>query len=264
MKDMAIEQVTAEDEAVEVVEAPVDKTRSAQDYAAAVQAVADLAAIVIQVVPGLDEFKLASKIAAALPRVAKVVKEVAPVLDNPVVVDAVEKAKEGVPDAAKAVLDKTVEVKDAALKPIVDKKAEADAAKARKEARRSIVESAESMTVADFEKRFATYKSLDEGDGLGYLGHPGCYVFLLLGKGLKKDLAEYREVYVGSSEADMGRSISDELKGLGNVDVYADFKYGQSLCILPYPCAADKVEALRDSLIVALDANVSYNSREEA
>lgn len=261
MKDATIEQKPFEAEDLEIKDAPVDKSRSAQDYAAAVQVVADLAAIVIQVVPGLEEYKLASKVAAVLPRVAKALKDVAPVLDNPVIVDAVEKAKEGVPDAAKAVLDKTVEVKDAALKPMMDKKAEAEAAKARKEARRSIVESAEAMTLADFKKRFSTYKSLDEGDGLGYLGQPGCYVFLLLGKGLKKDLADYREVYVGSSDRDMGRAVSDEIKGFGNVDVYADAKYGQNLYVLPYPCAADKVEALRESLIVALDANVSYNSR---
>lgn len=244
---------------LELSEAPADQTRTAKDYAEAVEAIADLAAVAVEFVPGLGKVKAVGKAAKILPKAAKALKVAAPALDNAMVAGAIDKAKEGAPGAAKAALGKAVEAKDAALKPMMDKKAEAEVAKARKEARRSVVESAEAMTVSDFEKRFATYKSLSEGDGLGYLGQPGCYVFLLLGKGLRRDLADYREVYVGSSSSDMGRAISDELKGLGNVDVYADAKYGQNLYVLPYPCAADRVADLEDSLIVALDANVSYN-----
>ena len=246
----------------EVKESPVDANRGADDYVEAVEMIAELASVVVDVVPGLGNVKAVGKAAAIAPKAVKVLRKAAPVLNNEIVADAVVKAKENAPDAAKVVLGKAAGAKDSVLKPVRDKKAEMEAAKARKKARRSVIEAAEVLTIEEFKKRYATYKSLSEGGGMGYLEYSGCYVFILA-KGLKRDLADYREVYVGSSLHNMGLAISEELEGKGNPDVYADAKYGQSLHILPYPCVEDKVAALKESLVVALDANVSYNSREQ-
>lgn len=72
---------------------------------------------------------------------------------------------------------------------------------------------------------------------------------------------EFKELEQSEAPVDQTRTaMADELKGLGNVDVYADAKYGQNLYVLPYPCPEDKDEALEESLIIALDANVSYNA----
>ena len=93
----------------------------------------------------------------------------------------------------------------------------------------------------------------------GYLAYPGCYVVLTFGKGVKQDdYGKFRDVYVGAS-ANMGAAIRADFVGLGDPDVYADVKYEQDVRVLVFPCAEENLERLRQSLIVALDADASYN-----
>lgn len=93
----------------------------------------------------------------------------------------------------------------------------------------------------------------------GYLAYPGCYVVLTFGKGVKQDdYGKFRDVFVGAS-SNMGAAIRADFVGLGDPDVYADVKYKQDVRVLVFPCAEENLERLRQSLIVALDADMSYN-----
>lgn len=93
----------------------------------------------------------------------------------------------------------------------------------------------------------------------GYLAYPGCYVVLTFGKGVKQDdYGKFRDVYVGAS-SNMGVAIRANFIGLGDPDVYADVKYQQDVRVLVFPCAEENLDQLRQSLIVALDADASYN-----
>lgn len=73
------------------------------------------------------------------------------------------------------------------------------------------------------------------------------------------DYSEYRDIYVGKSLS-MGRSVYDDVSGKGDVDVYADVKYKQDVYVLLFPCREDKLDQLKGSLVVALDADASYNA----
>ena len=93
----------------------------------------------------------------------------------------------------------------------------------------------------------------------GYLAYPGCYVVLTFGRGVKQDdYGKFRDVFVGAS-ANMGAAIRADFVGLGDPDVYADVKYKQDVRVLVFPCAEENIDRLRQSLIVALDADMSYN-----
>ncbi len=98
------------------------------------------------------------------------------------------------------------------------------------------------------------------GGAGSYLAFVGCYVFVTRDAlAMKDDFSHPRGVYVGRSR-DMGTSIRADLVGLGNPDVYADFKYKQNLCVLLYPCNECDLDQLESSLIVTLDADASYNA----
>ena len=97
----------------------------------------------------------------------------------------------------------------------------------------------------------------------GYLAYPGCYVVLTFGRGVKQDdYGKFRDVFVGAS-ANMGAAIRADFIGLGDPDVYADVKYKQDVRVLVFPCAEENIDRLRQSLIVALDADMSYNRVRE-
>lgn len=65
-------------------------------------------------------------------------------------------------------------------------------------------------------------------------------------------------MYAGKSD-NIGASIYSDLTGGGNVDIYADVKYKQHVYVLLYPCAPKKAGQLESFLIIALDADESYN-----
>lgn len=241
--------------------------KSAQDYANAISAVADIAGIVVEFIPGVSAAK---KVARFAPLAAKVAQKAAPILDEHAgsINAVVDSARESAPNALKtatglakkgggAVASTVGKAFSTVTSPV---KSSMDASRNRKaqiEAHRKIIEHATaSMSVESFCENRAQHEQLSGGGG--YLDHSGCYIFLTLGKGAKKDLASYRAVYVGAS-SNVGRSISDEIAGKGNADVYADIKYDQGVHILFYPCGESEMEKMRDSLIIALDADESYN-----
>lgn len=93
----------------------------------------------------------------------------------------------------------------------------------------------------------------------GYLSYSGCYVIATYSSPVRKDdYSAFRELYVGKSD-NIGASIYSDLTGGGNVDIYADAKYKQHVYVLLYPCAPEKAGQLESFLIIALDANESYN-----
>lgn len=52
--------------------------------------------------------------------------------------------------------------------------------------------------------------------------------------------------------------------GLGNPDVYTNMKHSQDMQLLVFFCGADKVEALQDSIIAALDATSRITGSTES
>lgn len=106
---------------------------------------------------------------------------------------------------------------------------------------------------------FAQPQAIAPASAAGYLAYPGCYVVLTFGKGVKQDdYGKFRDVFVGAS-SNMGAAIRADFVGLGDPDVYADVKYKQDVRVLVFPCAEENLERLCQSLIVALDADMSYN-----
>lgn len=114
------------------------------------------------------------------------------------------------------------------------------------------------LSVKNFMKNYEEHAKLSGESGDEYINQSGCYIFLVLGKKPGAQLYDYRAVYVGAS-TNLGKSIKDEIEGRGNIDVYADVKYDQNVHVLFYPCAEDELERIKGSLIIALDADESYN-----
>ncbi len=116
------------------------------------------------------------------------------------------------------------------------------------------------MPVSQFLENWETQRRLDQRTGDGYLAYSGCYALATYATSVKKDdYGSFRDIYIGKS-CNMGASIHDDIVGRGNVDVYADVKYKQHVYVLLYPCSEDKLDDLEHSLIVALDADTSYNA----
>lgn len=68
----------------------------------------------------------------------------------------------------------------------------------------------------------------------------------------------YDGVFVGCG-ADLGRAVLKELTGLGNPDVYADFKYKRDVQVFLFPCALEDMEEKAAHLSEVLGADASYN-----
>ena len=257
--------------------APSQRTEA--DYAEALSTILDIADIALSFVPAAGAAKGVVKLAAKAAPTAKVAvvgaKKV--VANNPelagkaaqAVSAASSAAAQSAPDVmAKAggmfskVKNSIGSAASAATSTVKEKAQEASAAreemKSREEARRVLLEGAGLRLEAD--KFLENWKVSSLGaDANQYLAFPGCYVALTFGKlSRKSDFARFRDVYVGGAEY-VGEAIWKDLVGLGNPDVYADVKYDQDVQLLVFPCDANKVEALRDSIIVALDADESYN-----
>ena len=258
----------------------VVEERSAEDYRGALDAVLSVAEGVLLAVPTPQ-----IKVVGAAIGVAKtaasfahdhhdVILEVAPLVAPAaekaadIAKNVAAKAPDGVGRGAGKVLDVA---KDAAgalgaaasqacdsvggkVRGVADKHAQE---KARKEARRTLLDGAGTrMPVKRFVENWSMQEPLSSGD---YLNFAGCYVIATYGKAVKKDdYGEYRDVYVGQSRS-MGRSIHDDIVGKGNPDVYADIKYDQDVYILLFPCQEEQLDRLEESLVVALDADASYN-----
>lgn len=168
----------------------------------------------------------------------------------------VEKALGTVKGAASAVGEKGSRVGNS-IRSKVDARAEE---KARKEARRAILDGAGiRMSSEQFLDNWKSQEKIPGQTSEGYLSYSGCYVIATYPSSVRKDdYSTFRDLYVGKSN-NIGTSIYSDLTGEGNVDVYADVKYKQHVYVLLYPCAPEKADQLESSLVIALDADESYN-----
>lgn len=258
---------------------PVSNQRTEADYAEALSTILDIADIALSFVPAAGAAKGVVKLAAKAAPTAKVAvvgaKKV--VASNP---ELAGKAAQAVSAASSAAAQSAPDVMakaggvfskvkssigsaaSAATNTVKEKAQEASAAreemKSREEARRVLLEGAGLRLEAD--QFLENWKASSLGaDANQYLAFPGCYVALTFGRlSRKNDFARFRDVYVGGAKC-IGEAIWKDLVGLGNPDVYADVKYDQDVQLLVFPCDASNVEALRDSIVVALDADESYN-----
>lgn len=244
--------------------------KSASQYADAINVISDIVDVAIDFIPGGSVGKKVIKYA---PKVMRAAQAAAPVLDrhSDSINAAVGKVKDGAPDAVKAaagaakkggsvIAGAVGKAFSAVSNPIRENIEESRDKKAQIEAHRAIIDhAAGNFTVEKFLDNQAEHEKLSASQGGSYMEYPGCFIFLVLGKGIKRDFADYKAVYVGASQ-DVGSGINNEIEGRGNPDVYADIKYDQNVRILFYPCAESELDRMKDSLIVALDADESYNS----
>lgn len=236
--------------------------KSSQVYSNAIDIIAEVVDVAIDFVPGGNAAKRVAKLA---PHAVRAAKKVAPILDehSDQINDAIGAAKQAVPDVAKkggdAIAEAFGKAFDAVSSPIKEAVDASKDKKAQKEAHKKIVDHAfGTLSVKNFMKNYEEHAKLSGESGNEYMDQPGCYIFLVLGKKPGTQLYDYRAVYVGASTG-LGKSVRDEIEGRGNVDVYADVKYDQNVHVLFYPCAEDELERMKDSLIIALDADESYN-----
>ena len=86
----------------------------------------------------------------------------------------------------------------------------------------------------------------------------GCYAIATMKSAREKELSAYEDIYVGCGKS-MGFNIYTQLRGFGNVDVYADFKFKKPMMILLFPCEEKDLETLFEALVRDLQAEKSYN-----
>lgn len=253
------------------------KQRTAEDYAKALEgisAILDAADLVLSFIPGGSTPKAVAKLATHLPKVKAAVdaapamlEKASPLIDKvgAVAPDAARKAASAVTSAAggagKAVGDAVSAQADAIAQTFRDAADAREEERARREARKLIFDSAGvSQSAETFLKNWAAHNVPGKAAPLKYLGYSGCYVTVVTEGVVKEsDFGRMKNVFVGQS-VDLGAAIYADFIGLGNVDVYADVKYKQHVYVLLYPCAEADMEKLHDSLIVALDADKSYNA----
>ena len=257
----------------EAQESSIDRpsSKSAQDYANAVNAVLNVVELAVSFVPAggavttaakkaVRYAPLARKAVEQLPNVAPVAKRAANAIGEkaPVMVSAgVGKVTDTAKGLASFLGKKGHEVGES-IRGIADAHAQK---KAREEARQALLDGAGiRMSVEQFMENRETQMKLAGAAGDGHLAYAGCYAIATYSSAVKKDgFGLYRDIYIGKSE-NMGESIFADLTGMGNVDVYADVKYKQHVYVMLYPCAPDKLDTLEASLIAALDADDSYNA----
>ena len=257
-------------DAAEAADASAQGTaaHTSAEYAEALENVAAILETAIGFVPSGVATGAVGAAKKALPlmrKLAGALPDLAPVVD-PLVAQAPEAAR-AVGDAAAraggAVADAAGAAAHAVADPVRAGLAARQAERARKEARKAIIAgAATSMPLARFSQSLAAHESLAPAGGTG-ARLPGCYVILRVERGIGHDLADFADVYVGASD-DMWSAVEGELAGYGNPDVYADAKYDAGVHVLMYPCAPEDLAQLRASLVVALDADASYNARELA
>lgn len=242
------------------------RAKTAEDYQAAVDAVFNVAGMAVDALcPKAKIGKVA--VAAALP-VVRAAAQAAPYVGKmaqPTLAkmadaapDAVQRAGAAIGDAAVGAAGAVGAAAKKAFDPIGDALDARKETQAQVEARRVLLEGAGvRMSVERFRENKASHEFASTGEG--YLGYSGCYAFAVYEHAPKeKGFGRYHDIYIGKSD-DIGRSIADDLAGRGNVDVYADVKYEQDALLFLFPCQVENLERLHQSLIVALDADESYN-----
>ncbi len=140
-----------------------------------------------------------------------------------------------------------------------EKKEAKEQSKASEEARRKTVSSSlPAITAEEFYKNFEN--NVVDGSDLdsGYMGFTGCYAILTMKSSREKDLSSYKDVFVGCGKS-VGLAVYSQLRGLGNIDVYADFKFKEPMWVLSYPCDEDELGPRFADLLQSLQAAESYN-----
>ncbi|MDO5120300.1 MAG: hypothetical protein Q4G41_06495 [Coriobacteriales bacterium] len=139
-------------------------------------------------------------------------------------------------------------------------RAEAEAAKVIKQARQTILESADlRTTIPKLVERLGTSNDEELMKYMQILDSPGCFVIATYGKlDLDKDLTDFHGVYVANAET-VGEGIALAISRAGCPDVYADIKYKQNVVIYVFNCAANEMKYRTNALIEAMGAIESYN-----
>lgn len=242
-------------------------SRTAVDYVVALEGIVSILDEAAKILPKkakpfVDVFKkLRPMIMVAIPVITPLVNPVA---------DAAKKVAEKMPQAAadtlghatSAVKDAGDAMHNAVVAPIEDAVAKHDREQAQKQARKALLSNAaRAISAEEFQEMQASEAKLSSDCELSMLDYPGCYVALTFAKKVKgNDYSGFKDVYVGKAIS-VGRAIARDFAGEGNPDVYADVKYKQPVYVLLFLCGEDKLGELRDSLVVALDADDSYNAR---
>lgn len=127
--------------------------------------------------------------------------------------------------------------------------------------RKAIANSLPSIPADEFFENFEANVADAADLGNGYLAICGCYAILTLKSTRERDLSAYKDVYVGCSKS-VGLSVYSHFRGLGNVDVYADFKFKEPMRVLIYPCEEGEMPKRCAELAESLQAFDSYNKRD--
>lgn len=127
--------------------------------------------------------------------------------------------------------------------------------------RKAVTSSLPPIPADEFFKNFEANVSDAVDLGNGYLAICGCYAILTLKSSREKDPSAYKDVYVGCSKS-VGLSVYSHFRGIGNVDVYADFKFKEPMRVLVYPCEEGEMPKRCAELVESLQAFDSYNKRD--
>lgn len=183
-----------------------------------------------------------------------VIKEARPLVEEhgPVVVEQVsQKAKQ-----AGKVLNNA---RGSILEKLEQRKAASKSKKERAEARRlAVSQSLTPLDAKEFFKNFEAGVSPESDLRNGYMGVPGCYAILTMKSAREGDLTNYKDVFVGCSDK-IGFDVYSQLRGFGNIDVYADYKYNAPMKILAFLCEKEELEERYIKLLDDLQAIDSYN-----
>lgn len=188
----------------------------------------------------------------------KLGKEVVPML-QPLVEQYAPKVIEQVQEKANAAAENGKNAKLAFLNGRQEKKEAKEQGRAAEEMRKKTVASSlPPITAKDFFKNFEN--NVADGSELesGYMGFAGCYAIVTMKSPREKDLSAYKDVFVGCGRS-VGLAVYSQLRGLGNIDVYADFKFKQPMWVLSYPCDEDELGPRFADLLQSLQAADSYN-----
>lgn len=199
----------------------------------------------------LQDVQRAAKLAKdILPMLQPVLEQYAPELINL----TQEKAKDAVEKGKRAKL----EFLSSRQKKKEAKEQEIAAAELRK---RAVTSSMAPMTAEGFYKSFESSVADTSKLDSGFMGITGCYAIITMKSSREKDLSAYKDVYVGYSKS-IGLAVYSQLRGLGNIDVYADYKFKQPMWILCYPCNEAEIGPHFAELLRSLQAADSYNKRD--
>lgn len=124
--------------------------------------------------------------------------------------------------------------------------------------KKAVASSLPPISAKEFFENFEN--SVSSGGDLsdGYMAIAGCFAITTMKSARKKDPSAYEDVYVGCGKS-MGFSIYTQLRGFGNVDVYADFKFKKPMMLLLFPCEEKDLKTRFEALVSDLQAENSYN-----